>query len=72
MYAHPTVSQIIEEAESIAPNPRKGRKVSEYQKDGTREVFHHPYRIIYLVNDEAIEVLSVVHGARLLPDAPKL
>lgn len=71
LYAQRTVSQIIEEAESISLNSRKGRKVPEYQRDDIREVFHHPYRIIYLLKDDIIEILSVIHGARLLPDDPK-
>jgi addiction module RelE/StbE family toxin len=70
LYAHRTVSQIIEEAESLSPHPRKGRKVPEYERDDIREVFHHPYRIIYLLKNDTIEILSVIHGARLLPDDP--
>ena len=70
LYAHRTVGQIIEQAENISPHPRKGRKVPEYERDDIREVFHHPYRIIYLLKDEIIEILSVIHGARLLPDDP--
>ena len=71
LYAHRTVGQIIGKAESIPPNPRKGRNVPEYEREDIREVFHHPYRIIYLLKDETIEILSVIHGARLLPDDPK-
>ena len=69
-YAYRTVEQIVETAESTSPFPRKGRMVPEYQRDDIREVFHHPYRIIYLIKDESIEILSVIHGARLLPDEP--
>jgi len=71
LYAHRTVGQIIEEAERISPHPRKGRKVHEYEREDIREVFHHPYRIIYLLKDQTIEILSVIHGARLLPENPK-
>ena len=71
LYAYRTVGQIIEEAESISSHPRKGRRVPEYERDDIREVFHHPYRIIYLVKDDIIEILSVIHGARLLPDKPR-
>tara|TARA_R100001143_G_scaffold44720_1_gene40090 strand:- start:5654 stop:5944 length:291 start_codon:yes stop_codon:yes gene_type:complete len=71
LYAHRTVVQIIEEAESILHHPQKGRKVPEYERGDIREVFHHPYRIIYLLKDKTIEILSVIHGARLLPDKPK-
>ena len=71
LYAYRTVGQIIEQAENISHHPRKGRKVPEYERDDIREVFHHPYRIIYLLKDDTIEILSVIHGARLLPDDPK-
>lgn len=70
LYAQRTVGQIIKEAESISLHPRKGRRVPEYERDDIREVFHHPYRIIYLMKDDKIEILSVIHGARLLPDEP--
>jgi len=29
------------------------------------------YRIIYLLKEVTIEILSVIHGARLLPEDPK-
>lgn len=70
VYAHKTVLKIIELAEEIPPYPLKGRKVPEYERDDIREIFHHPFRIIYLVKDNAIEILSVIHGARLMPDKP--
>jgi len=44
--------------------------VPEYEQESVREVFHHPYRIIYLISDEQIEILSVIHDRRLLPDDP--
>ena len=71
LYAHRTVGQIIEKVESISPHLRKGRKVPEYQQENIREVFHHPYRIIYLLKNDAIEILSIIHGARLLPENPE-
>ncbi|NBB76334.1 MAG: type II toxin-antitoxin system mRNA interferase toxin, RelE/StbE family [Bacteroidetes bacterium] len=70
LYAYRTVEKIIERAESVLPNSQKGRMVPEYERDDIREVFHHPYRIIYLIKDQEnmIEILSVIHGARLLPE----
>lgn len=69
LYAFRTVEKIVERAESIVPHSRKGRMVPEYERDDIREVFHHPYRIIYLIKDQEdmVEILSVIHGARLLP-----
>jgi len=69
LYAHRTVETIIERVESVSQHPRMGRKVPEYQHEDIREVFHHPYRIIYMIRetDNMIEVLSIIHGARILP-----
>jgi len=73
LYAYRTVEKIIEQAEIIVTHPRIGRMVPEYERDDIREVFHHPYRIIYMVKDQEnrIEILSVIHGSRLLPDEPE-
>lgn len=34
------------------------------RRDDVREVFEHPYRIMYRVRDEGIDVIAVVHEAR--------
>src|SRR5690625_623532 len=67
--AYHTVDKIIERTESIDTHPYKGRTVPEHEREDIREVFHHPYRIIYLIKSQnnTIEILSVIHGARLLP-----
>ncbi len=47
-----------------------GRKVPEYDLDQVREVFSGPYRIIYRIKPEQIDVISVIHGAmNLLPES---
>ena len=69
--AEKKLDQIIKEAKSLPPHPGKGSMVPIYKRDDIREVFHNPYRIIYLLKDEIIEILSVIHGARLLPDDAK-
>ncbi len=73
LYAYRTLEKIIAHAEGIAPHPRKGRMVQEYKRDDVREIFHHPYRIIYLIKDQEniIDILSVIHEARLLHEKPK-
>ncbi len=51
----------------IAGNPFSGRMVPEYQVDDIRELIEKPYRIIYRVKKDQIDVLAIIHGARLLP-----
>ncbi|HLR91312.1 MAG TPA: type II toxin-antitoxin system RelE/ParE family toxin [Balneolaceae bacterium] len=73
LYAHRTVERIIEQAESISRHPGKVRTVPEYEREDIREVFYHPYRVIYLIkdHDHVIEILSVIHGPRLLTNKPE-
>ncbi len=57
---------IFEQVEKILPNnPKAGRPG---RVDGTRElVVHASYLVAYRISDEAIEVLTVMHAARLWP-----
>jgi plasmid stabilization system protein ParE len=52
----------------IASNPLSGRKVPEYDSEVIRELIEQPYRIIYRIKHDQMDVLAVIHGARLLPD----
>jgi len=42
--------------------------VPEYQTDDIRELIEKPYRIIYRIKADRIDVVAVIHGARLLPE----
>jgi len=41
--------------------------VPEYEAEDIRELIEKPYRIIYRVKQDQIDVLAVIHGAQLLP-----
>ena len=63
-YASRMVDRITHRSEQIADQPLSGRKVPEYQTEDIRELIEKPYRI----KANQIDVLAVVHGARLLPE----
>jgi len=42
--------------------------VPEYDAEDIREVIKKPYRIIYRIKPDQIDVVAVIHGARLMPD----
>jgi plasmid stabilization system protein ParE len=42
--------------------------VPEYESRDLRELLEGPYRIIYRVQPDQIDVLAVVHGAQRLPE----
>ena len=43
-----------------------GRAVPEFNDEVIREVIVGNYRVIYRVRADAVEILTVFHGARLL------
>jgi toxin ParE1/3/4 len=64
LYARRTVDKITRSSEQIAMFPLSGREVPEYKVGQIREVYVHPYRIIYYIKPDQIDVLAVVHSAR--------
>ena len=65
--AHEFVDEIIEHAETILPEtPSAGRMVPEIQNAGIRELIFKNYRIVYRVNKNNIEILTVFEGHKLL------
>jgi len=67
-YALAMIDRITRRAEQCGKFPLAGGKVPEFDADEVREVLEFPYRIIYRVLPDRVDVLAVIHGARLLPD----
>jgi len=67
-YAKRFIDKIILRSEQIVDHPLSGRKVPEYDPEDIRELIEKPYRIIYRIKPDRIDVLAVIHGSRLLPD----
>jgi len=68
-YARQMIDRITSRAKQIRTHPFSGGMVPELERSDIREVIEGPYRIIYRVLESRIDVLAVVHGARLLPRA---
>lgn len=65
--AERVVDRITRRAEQLAEQPRSGRMVENYQHDDIRELIERPYRIIYLIFTDRIEILTVRDTRRVLP-----
>ena len=61
------VDRLTRRADALAEHPLTGRVVEQYQRDDIREVYEGRYRMIYRVLPDRIDILTVRHGARLLP-----
>ncbi len=69
-WAEATLARIIATAEKATAFPASGRVVPEYDDPDVREVLWRHYRIIYAIGAGELVVLTVIHGARRLPEAP--
>ncbi|MFA7173841.1 MAG: type II toxin-antitoxin system RelE/ParE family toxin [Kiritimatiellia bacterium] len=63
-YAIRTVDKLTRRSQQIANYPLSGRIVPEYELDQIREVIEYPYRIIYYIKPDQIDVIAVLHGAQ--------
>ncbi len=66
-YAKRMVDRLTRRSQQIAEFPLSGRMVPEYEMTQIREVVEGPYRIIYYIKPNQLDVLAVIHGARNLP-----
>jgi plasmid stabilization system protein ParE len=66
-YARGIIERIFARSEHLSSQPRLGPIVPEYEEDTIRELFENPYRIVYRIADQQIDVVAVVHAARRLP-----
>jgi plasmid stabilization system protein ParE len=63
-YAKRMVDRLTRRSQQIGLFPELGRIVPEYQLDRIREVIEGPYRILYYIKPDQIDVLAVIHAAR--------
>ena len=63
-YARRVIERLVNRSEQIATFPRSGRTVPEYEIDEVRQVIESSYRLIYLIQEEQVEILAVIHTSR--------
>jgi len=66
IYAKRMIDRLTRRSEQIVDFPMSGRKVPEYDDEDLREVIEKPYRVIYRIMPDQIDVLAVIHGAQQL------
>lgn len=66
-YAGVVAERIIDIVEGIPAHPLAGSVVPEFSSHDIRERFLYSYRIIYRIREERIDLVTICHGARLLP-----
>ncbi len=65
-YARTMIEGLTSRSRQIETFPLAGRVVHEFQVGQLREVFEHPYRIIYRIRPDRIDIITIVHMSRQL------
>jgi addiction module RelE/StbE family toxin len=66
--AKAVVTRILGQSRQLETAPLSGRRVPELGRREVRELLERPYRIIYRVVDDRVDVLTVMHYRQLLPE----
>jgi toxin ParE1/3/4 len=69
-YARLFADRVIALVESIPAHPLLGAVVPEYGQEELRERHLQNYRIVYRVRKDVVQIVTIAHGARLLPRVP--
>lgn len=66
-YATLFAQRVVAAIELIVEFPESGRIVPEYNNSALREKILGDYRIVYRLRENAVEIVVISHGSRLLP-----
>jgi plasmid stabilization system protein ParE len=67
-YAGLMISRLVAASDRLLQFPELGRVVPELDQATLRELIVRPYRLVYRLRGEAVEIVTVFHGARIFPD----
>jgi len=65
--AEDMVERLLTRTRQLHEYPHSGRAVSGYGRADLREVLERPYRIIYRLTAERIEIITIKHYRQRLP-----
>lgn len=62
------IGKLLSAAERAAKFPHSGHVVREKGREDVRQILVRSYRIVYLVREKQVDILTVFEGHHLLPD----
>lgn len=71
MVARDVTARILRRARQLAVPPLLGRRLPEYPHADLRELMEHPFRIIYVVKPDRVEIVTIKHCRQNLPRSPQ-
>jgi plasmid stabilization system protein ParE len=67
LIAPQVIARLVRRSIQIGEVPYSGREVHEFRRHDVREILERPYRIIYRIHVDRIDVITVMHYRQLLP-----
>jgi len=64
VYAERVVNEIINKSEYLKEYPNIGRVVPELNNSKVRELIVYSYRMVYQLENENVEILTLVHSRK--------
>jgi toxin ParE1/3/4 len=71
LYAGLMVSRLVAAPSRLIQFPELGRVVPEFGEPDLREIIVRPYRLVYRLRGEFVEIATVFHAARMFPGLPQ-
>ena len=65
--ANRTIDRILKRGDQLVAFPSSGRVVDRYERPGLRELIEPPYRIVYRIRAQQVQVVDVFHSSQLPP-----
>lgn len=65
--AHEMAVRLIRRSLELERPPLLGKRLTRYANADIRELLQRPYRLIYRVRTDRIEIVTVMHYRQLLP-----
>lgn len=62
-YAKHMIDRLTRRSMQIADFPLSGHRVPEFDIEQIREIIEGPFRIVYHIKPDQIDILAVIHGA---------
>lgn len=70
MNADRLVDRLTRRVEQLVAHPLSGRALDRFQRNDLRELIEAPYRVVYVVLQDRIAILTVRDTRRVLPRNP--
>lgn len=71
LVAREVTERVLRRSQQLATPPLLGRRLPEYPHADLRELMERPFRIIYRVKAERIEIVTIKHYRQNLPRSPR-